>query len=185
MDNPVTTQKRPLHTQKRRCLLPVIARSEATGQSASLQRNRTNWLLFGRIRKPLRIRLNHCLLFCVAAGERIATGVRTGSQRHAKTWPVFALARGNARWKVPGKLLKTPLHTQKRRCLLPVIARSEATGQSASPQRSRTNWLLFGRIHRRLRIYLFHLLRVILAVVECLYHPPAVTTPSFKSVTSI
>ena len=91
---PGKLQKTPLHTQKRRCFLPVIARSEATWQSASLQRNRTNWLLFGRIRKPLRIRLNHCLLFCVAAGERIATGVRTGSQRHAKTWPVFALARG-------------------------------------------------------------------------------------------
>ena len=44
------------------------------------------------------------------------------------------------------------LHTQKRRCLLPVIARSEATWQSASPQRNRTNWLLFGRIRRRLRI---------------------------------
>ena len=42
------------------------------------------------------------------------------------------MARGNARWKVPGKLPKTPLHTQKRRCLLPVIARNAAIGQSGN-----------------------------------------------------
>ena len=57
----------------RRIFLHVIARSEATWQSASPQRYLTSWLRFGQIRRWLGIRLRYCFSFCAPAGTRIAT----------------------------------------------------------------------------------------------------------------
>ena len=59
----------------------VIARSEATWQSASLQKCLANRLLLGRIRGWLRIRLKCCDLPCTTARRTDChTSVRTGSQ---------------------------------------------------------------------------------------------------------
>ena len=66
----------PAHTS---FLLHVIASQCAhwRGNPFSPQRSLASWLLFGQIRRAFRIRPKYCFSFRAAAGERIATSLRS------------------------------------------------------------------------------------------------------------
>ena len=128
----------------------VIARSGATWQSASPQRYLASRSYLGRIRGAFRIRLKWCFAFCAAAR-------RTDCHRCAH-WFAMTCKRqrrfSECKDMAQGCYWERYLQTLTGCKLQHVIARSEATRQSASPQRYLASRSYLGRIRGAFRIRL-------------------------------
>ena len=109
--------------------LHVIARSEATWQSALLRQYITKSNTLGEYEKHCEFALSTTDMSGISAGTRIAT-------------PVCALARND--------MLKTDRCQRVQGRLPPVIARSEATRQSALLAAVHNEEQYFGRIRKAL-----------------------------------